>query len=84
MMLDQSELHNKLAGQIVASIVRPPLEEGGSETDVLVLLESVITGVILYVTKFGGDEIIMDNLADGVKLRLATLRLTDRPTAGTS
>lgn len=40
----QSELHNRLAGEIVKSIVMPPLEAGGDFKDVMVLLESVIAG----------------------------------------
>ena len=53
--MEQVDLHNQLAGKIVASIVKPPLDHGGSETDVLVLLESVVAGVVLAITRLGGD-----------------------------
>lgn len=75
-MTDQSKLHNRLAGQIVASIVRPVLNGGGSETDVLVLLESVTVGVALAIIKLGGDERVLDVVHERAKERLAKLRLT--------
>ena len=76
------DLHNQLAGKVVASIVKPPLDNGGDTKDVLVLLESVVTGVVLAVTKLGGDEIVIDTFMEGVKERLAKDRLTDHETAG--
>ena len=80
----QAELHNRLADQIVASIVRPPLEAGGQFTEVLALLESVIVGVILAGVKVGGDEIVLDEVVLHVKERLAEHRLGDIPAAGNS
>ncbi len=73
----QTELHNRIAGQIVASIVKPPLEAGGGPTDVLVLLESVIFGVVLAIVKLGGDEVVLDAVMKRVKGRLAR-HATDR------
>lgn len=78
----QSDLHNELAGTIVASIVKPPLEAGGGVTDVLVLLESVILGVILAGVKLGGDEIVLDEVVTHVKERLAKHRLGSITPAG--
>lgn len=83
-MSGQSDIHNRLAGQIVASIVKPPLEAGGQFTDVLVLLESVIVGVLLVGVKLGGDEIVFDAVVERVKQRLAELRLKDIKTEGRS
>jgi hypothetical protein len=83
--MTQSELHNELAGKIVAAIVKPPLESGGQITDVLVLLETVVLGVILFALKQSRDEtldVVVDGekvltiLADGVKHRLAEHRGT--------
>lgn len=74
-MNEQSELHNRLAGQIVASIVKPPLENGGGTTAIMVLMESVIVGVALACIKLGGDEIVLDTMFDAAKDRLAHLRL---------
>ena len=70
-----SALHNQLAGPIVASIVKPVLEAGGRPTAILVLLESVIAGVVLAVTRLGGDEVVLEKIFEGVKGRLAELRL---------
>ena len=83
-MSTQSELHDRLAGLIVASIVAPPLEAGGKFADCLVLLESVIVGVLLAGVKLGGDEIVFDAVMDRVKQRLAERRLKDIKTEGRS
>ncbi|MPZ58474.1 MAG: hypothetical protein GEU91_18675 [Rhizobiales bacterium] len=80
----QSTIHNRMAGEIVRSIVKPPLDAGGQMTDVLVLLESVVLGVILVAVKMGGDEIVLDTLVDGVKKRLAEQRLGPITTAGSA
>lgn len=73
-MTDQVELHNKLAGEIVASIVKPVIGSGGQPTDVLVLTESVVLGVMLCLSTHGSAEIVFDKLVDGVRRRLADQR----------
>jgi hypothetical protein len=82
----QSDLHNRLAGQIVASIAKPPLEAGGTVIDVLVLLESVVAGVLVVAVRTGGDNIVLDAVIDGVRDRakqiLAEQRLGPVETAG--
>lgn len=80
--MTQTELHNRLAGQIVASIVRPPMVAGGGPTDVLVLLESVVTGVLTAVVKLGGEGPVLDVFIDGVRERMARIRLEDIRPAG--
>lgn len=82
--LIQTEIHNRMAGEIVAWMVRPPLEAGGHVSDVLVILESVIVGVMLVVAKFGGDEIVLDEVVKNAKKRLADVRLASVETAGRS
>jgi len=79
---DLSGLHNKLAGDIVASIVRPVMDAGGDFADVLVLFESVTVGVMLAGIKLGGDNITLDTVMAGAKERLATIRLEDLDTQG--
>jgi len=74
-MTTSHELHNKLSGQIVADIVRPMIVEGMTPTEALVLLESVIAGVFIAIVKLGGDEPVADKFIEGVKLRLAEIRL---------
>lgn len=82
MSAGQAELHNRIAGAIVASIVKPPIEAGGDYTDVLVLFESVVVGVMLAVAKLGGDEIVLDAVVTAAKARLAELRLGPVKPAG--
>ena len=78
----QSELHNRLAGPIINSIVKPPLKSGGDISDVLVLLESVVTGVLMAVVKPGRDGPVLDHFTEGVRGRIAEIRLKDTPPAG--
>ena len=40
-----TELHNRLANQIVAQIVNEPIAAGGTISDVIMLCESVLVGV---------------------------------------
>lgn len=81
-MTTQNEIHNRIAGQIVASIVKPPLEAGGEFTDVLVVLESVIVGVVLMGVKLGGDDKVLDVVIERVRERLAKERLGKIDPAG--
>lgn len=80
--MSQVEVHNRLAGEIAAQIVRGPLETGGSVTDVMVLAESVLVGVALACVKLGSDEKVLDVMFDAAKQRLAEIRLKDIPTEG--
>lgn len=81
-MSEQTEIHNRIAGEIVKAIVKPPLEAGGSYTDVLVVLESVILGVMLVAVKLGGDGKVLDLVVERVKERLAEQRLSGIKPAG--
>lgn len=71
------EIHNRDAGRIVAEIVRPTLDAGGEITDVLVLLESIVTGVLTVAVKLGGDNEVLDIFIAGVRQRMAEIRLGD-------
>lgn len=77
-MSHPSNLHNRLAGELVKALVKPIVEAGGRPTDVLVLLESVALGVCLYLGETaeitGTPEEVVDKLADGVKQRWAADR----------
>ena len=42
-----TEVHNRLAKQIVSQIVNEPIASGGNISDVMVLCESVLVGVVL-------------------------------------
>lgn len=78
----KTELHNKLAGEVVASIVRPILGGGGATEDVMVLTESVLVGVALVCIKLGGDNLVLEVMFERAKRRLAELRLTEIEPAG--
>ncbi len=84
MMKDQTALHNKLAGEIVAQIVRGPLDNGGKVTDVMVLAESVVVGVALATIRLGGDEKVLDVMFEAAKTRLAEIRLKDIEAKGSA
>lgn len=75
-MTAATDLHNKLAGEIVKSIVRPILEAGGARTDILVLTESVVTGIVEFCARNDGVSrgMVYDALMDGVDKRLTELR----------
>lgn len=81
-MASQSELHNRLAGEIVASIVRPIMTSGGSTEAVMVLTESVLVGVALACIKLGGDGKVLDVMLERARHRLAEIRLKDIETKG--
>jgi len=68
------EEHNERAVKIADDIIRPTLEAGGNFLSVLVLLESVITGVLLFGVKDGGDRAVLDLLFKHVLKRLTVVR----------
>lgn len=81
---DKTTLHNRIAPEALKAIIRPINEAGGSVEDILVVLESVIVGVVLYGAKVGGDEIVVDTIMEGVKARLAEQRLGPIKPAGSA
>lgn len=81
-MVNQTALHNELAGKIVRSIVEPVARNGGTAVDVMVLTESVLVGVTLAMVKLGGDEAVLDTMVENARKRLAEIRLKDLPTKG--
>lgn len=74
-MSHPSDLHNRLAGEIVQALVRPIIASGGHPRDVMVLLESVALGVCLFLGATavleGTPESVVDQLAAGIKQRWA-------------
>jgi hypothetical protein len=81
---DQAALHNRLAGEIVKSIIKPVISGGGSLTDVMVPTESVLLGVCLACVRLGGDEKALDIMVGHVRARLAEIRLGDIEAQGTA
>jgi hypothetical protein len=74
-----SEIHNRNAPLIVKAIIKPMLEAGGDLTDIMVMLETVMAGVLLFAVKDGGDERVISVMAESVKERLAEMRAAKRP-----
>jgi len=55
-----TELHNRLAEQIVAQILAEPIAAGGNLADVMILCESVLFGVIMGCFSLGSDGKALD------------------------
>jgi hypothetical protein len=70
-----TELHNRLAEQIVSQMMNEPIRAGGTISDVMALLESVLVDVMLGCFEPGSDVKALDLVAGRVKERLAEARL---------
>jgi hypothetical protein len=77
-----AELHNHLTKQIVSQIVNEPIAAGGTMSDVMMLCESVLVGVVLGCLQLGSDVKAFDLIVARVKERLAKIRLEDFETRG--
>lgn len=82
--MNVSDHHNTKAPEIVREIVHGQIQAGGNLQSVLVLLESVITGVCLATIKLGGDELVLDEVMKNAKERLAKARLQNITPRGQS
>jgi len=74
-----TEVHNHLT---VSQIVNEPIAAGGNISDVMVLCESVLVGVVLRCFQLGRDVQAFDLIVGRVKDRLAKIRLEDLETEG--
>lgn len=79
-----TDLHNKLAGEIVRAIVKPVVDRGGSTAEIMVLTESVLFGIALICIRLGGDNVVLDVMVENVRRRLAETRLGPIPPAGSA
>ena len=70
-----AEVHNRPAKQIVDQIVHAPIAAGGTTSDVMMLFESVLVGVVLASLPLGHDVKVLDLVVGRVKERLAKMRL---------
>jgi hypothetical protein len=77
-----AELHNRLAKQIVSQIVNEPIAAGGTISDVAMLSESILVGVVLGCFQLGSDVKVLDLIVGRVKERLAKVRLEDLEAKG--
>jgi len=78
----RAELHNRLAKQVVEQIVKEPIAAGGTMSDVMILCESVLVGIVLGCFQLGSDVKVLDLIVGRVKQRLARIRLEDLETKG--
>lgn len=69
-----TELHNRLANQIVSQIVEEPLAVGGTMSDVMFLCESVLVGVVLGCFEHGADSQMLEILFDRARERIVKMR----------
>jgi hypothetical protein len=79
-----TELHNRVARQVVAQIINETKAAGGSYSDLLVICESVLVGVIVECFRLGHDSKVIDLVFTAAKARLAKVRLEDLQAEGTS
>jgi len=79
-----TELHNRVARQAVAQIINETKAAGGSYSDLLVICESVLVGVVVECFRLGQDSKVIDLVFTAAKDRLARLRLEDLDAKGTS
>jgi hypothetical protein len=77
-----TELHNCLAKRIASQIVNEPIAAGGTMSDVMMLCESVLVGVIFGCFQLGSDAKAFDLIVTRVKERLAKIRLEDLEAKG--
>lgn len=79
-----TELHNRVARQVVAQIINETKAAGGSYSDLLVICESVLVGVVVECFRLGHDSKVIDLVFTAAKDRLARVRLEDLDAKGTS
>lgn len=77
-----TELHNRVAKQIVAQVLSETRAAGGSYSDLLVICESVLVGVVIECFRLGHDAKVLDLLFAAAKARLAKIRLDDLEAKG--
>ena len=80
--LAATELHNRLAKEIVAQIVTQPIAAGGTMADVLTLCESVLVGVVVECFPIGSNAKILDMIVRRARDRLARTQLGNIETRG--
>lgn len=78
-----TELHNRLAKRVVAEIIEETRAAGGSFSDLLVISESVLVGLVVECFRLGHDSKVIDLVFTAAKARLANVRLKDLRTEGT-
>ena len=65
------DLHNELVAEILPRIVKPILAAGGGPGEVLVVIESLLVGIVLFAGNGVANPALVQAVADGAKARLA-------------
>lgn len=78
-----NDLHNRTVTEIMPLILLP-LREGGTMTEVLTILESVIVGTIGVAVRSGGDDHVIDMVVAAAKERLVDIRTLGGPARGSA
>ncbi len=78
-----TELHNRIAKRVVAEIIEETRAAGGSYSDLLVISESVLVGLVVECFRLGLDSKIIDLVFTAAKARLANVRLREVRAEGT-
>ncbi|MGT2441083.1 hypothetical protein ACU4GH_40715 (plasmid) [Bradyrhizobium betae] len=78
-----TELHNRLAKRVVAEIIAETRAAGGSYSDLLVISESVLVGLVVECFRLGHDSKVIDLVFTAAKARLANVRLKNVRAEGT-
>lgn len=74
-MSKMSDVHNEQVGPMLRRMIAPIIANGGDTTDILVLTESLVTGVVEFCAKNDSlaRDLVFDKLIDGVRGRLDRL-----------
>lgn len=80
----KSARHNRVSAKMIHCLAgvlkgRDPVE---ARIDALIIGESVIVGIALICIRLGGDNIVLDQMFERAKARLAEIRLKEIKTEG--
>lgn len=75
--MDKPALHNQVAPAALRALCEPIIAAGGTGTDLLIALESVVAGAFVMAVRLGGDNIVFDVMVERLRERLAEERLSD-------
>lgn len=76
-MSTQSNLHNELAPKILKEIVKRVTKTGGTPRDMMVIVESVAAGIVIFGAIPGMHGQAIDELTTGIKRRVSEMLLND-------
>jgi len=74
---DASKRHNEISRDLLFRIVKPVIDAGGTTSEVMVILESVVAGVLTACAKIDGrDEAHRDGMLMALESRVRERLLT--------